>query len=63
MGGRRMQYRIEPRFPCYINGGCLPNTCYFVQVKQEGFLFDKWVDVKGFATEQKAREFIEMLES
>lgn len=58
-----MQYRIEPRFPCYINGGCLPNTCYFVQVKQEGFLFDKWVDVKGFATKQKARDFIKMLES
>lgn len=58
-----MQYRIEPHFPCYINGECLPSTCYFVQVKQEGFLFDKWVDVKGFATKQKAREFIKMLES
>ena len=58
-----MQYRIEPRFPCYINGGCLPNTCYFVQVLQEGFLFSKWVDVKGFATMQEARKFKKMLES
>ena len=52
-----MQYRIEPRFPCYINGGCLRNTCYFVQVLQQGLLFDKWVDIKGFATMKKAQEF------
>ena len=61
-----MQYRIEPRFPCYINGECLPSTCYFVQVLIEGFLFSKWVDVKGFAMEIKtasgglAREYIEV---
>jgi hypothetical protein len=34
-----------------------------VQVLKEGFLFSKWVDIKGFATKQKAREFIKMLES
>lgn len=58
-----MKYRIEPRFPCYINGSCLPNTGYFVQVLKEGFLFSKWVDVKGFAIKKKAQEFIKMLES
>lgn len=58
-----MKYRIEPRYPCYFNGGCLPNTGYFVQVLQQGFLSSKWVDIKGFATKEKAQEFKKMLES
>lgn len=58
-----MQYRIEPRYPCYINGGCLPNTCYFVQVLKEGFFLSRWVDIKGFATKKEAQKFKKKLES
>jgi hypothetical protein len=55
------RYRIEHRYPCYPSGGCIPYDGYFVQVLQEGFFFDKWVDVKGFTSRKKAEELLDML--
>ena len=52
-------YRIESRYPCYY--GCIPVTRYFVQRLQEGFLFDKWVDIKGFDSYKKAKELLDIL--
>ena len=37
------KYRIEHRYPCYVNGGCIPYDGYFVQVLKEGFFTDKWL--------------------
>ena len=35
------KYRIEHRYPCYANGGCIPHDGYFVQKLDEGFFTDK----------------------
>ncbi len=50
------KYRIEHRYPCYVNGGCIPHDGYFVQVLKEGFFTDKWGDIKGFGDKKKAEE-------
>lgn len=42
-----VRYRIEHRYPCYANGGCIPHDGYFVQKLKEGLFTDKWVDIKG----------------
>lgn len=48
----RGKYRIITKFPCY--NGVFPITGYFVQRLEEGFLRDKWHDVKGFARRKDA---------
>lgn len=53
------RYRIIHRFPCY--DGCIPVDGYFVQVLKEGFFSDKWVDVKGFASKEKAEQLLKIL--
>lgn len=53
------RYRIVQRFPCY--NGCIPIDGYFVQVLKEGVFFDKWVDVKGFASKEKAEQLLRTL--
>lgn len=55
------KYRIERRYPCYVNGGCIPHDGYFVQKLKEGFFTDKWVDIKGFGDKKKAVELLKML--
>ena len=55
------KYRIEHRYPCYANGGCISYDGYFVQKLKEGFLTDKWVDIKGFGDRKKAEELLEIL--
>lgn len=57
-----MKYRIEPTFPVYFNGSCLPSTGYVLQVLQEGFFRDKWVDVKTFAVKANAERMLKMLQ-
>ena len=52
------RYRIEHRYPCYPGGGCIPYDGYFVQVLQEGFFTDKWVDVKGFGDREIAEKLL-----
>lgn len=56
------KYRIEHRYPCYSNGGCIPYDGYFVQVLQEGFWRSRWVDIKGFGTREKAEQLKKQLE-
>lgn len=57
-----MKYRINPTFPVYFNGDCLPSTGYVLQVLQEGFFRDKWVDVKTFAKKENAEKMLKMLQ-
>ena len=49
------RYRIEHRYPCYANGGCIPYDGYFVQKLEEGFFTDEvsWqkVDPQAAAAE------------
>lgn len=55
------KYRIDHRYPCYANGGCIPYDGYFVQRLEEGFFCDKWVDIKGFGDRERAEELLEIL--
>jgi hypothetical protein len=55
------KFRIEHRYPCYANGGCIPHDGYFVQKLKEGFFTNKWVDIKGFGDKKKAEELLELL--
>lgn len=41
--------------------GCIPVTVYMVQKHVEGFIFDKWVDVKGYSDKRKAEELVKIL--
>lgn len=54
------RYRIQNKYPCY-NGGCIPYDGYFVQVLQEGFFYNKWVDIKGFDNRKRAEELLKQL--
>lgn len=45
------KYRIVSR-PGY--NGCIPITIYWVQVRKDGMLSEKWDDVKGFDTYERA---------
>lgn len=56
----RTKYRIATKFPCY--NGVFPITGYFVQRLEEGWLRDKWVDIKGFDRYEDAKELLEILE-
>lgn len=53
------KYRIEHRYPYYY--GCIPIDIWVVQRLQKGRLFDKWVDIKGFATYDKAEQLLNIL--
>ena len=55
------KYRIEHRYPCYVNGGCIPYDVYFVQKLEEGFFRDKWVDIKGFGDKERAQQLLDLL--
>lgn len=56
----KTKYRITTKFPCYH--GVWPITGYFVQRLEEGWLSDKWVDIKGFDRRQDAEELLKILE-
>jgi len=39
-----------------------PYDGYFVQVLQEGFFTNKWIDVKGFGDRESAEKLLKLLE-
>lgn len=53
-----MLLRIIPE-PHYC--GCIPVTVYMVQKYVEGFIFGKWVNVKGYSDKRKAEELVKIL--
>ena len=55
------RYRIEHKYPYYY--GCIPIDIWVVQRLQSGFFCDKWVDIKGFDTPERAEELLNMLQS
>lgn len=54
-------FRIQAKYPVYVDGGCIPYTIFFVQKLEEGFLFDRWVDIKGFEDRKKAEALLNLL--
>ncbi|MBB4043855.1 hypothetical protein [Bacteroides reticulotermitis] len=42
--------------------GCFPITVWWVQVRKDGFFSDKWVNVKGFDTYQRALDLYNLLQ-
>jgi hypothetical protein len=41
--------------------GVFPITIYWVELYKEGFLFGKWIKIKGFDSKSRAKEFINMM--
>lgn len=41
--------------------GCIPVIVYMVQRYDEGFLFGKWINIKGYSDRRKAEELLKML--
>ena len=55
------RYRIQAKYPVYVNDGCIPYHIFFVQKLEEGFFFDRWVDIKGFEDRTKAEALLKLL--
>ena len=41
--------------------GCIPVTVYMVQKYVGGFIFGKWVNIKGFQDKKKAEALMSLL--
>ena len=41
--------------------GCIPVTVCMVQKYAEGFIFGKWVNIKGYSDRRKAVELMKIL--
>ena len=41
--------------------GCIPVTVYMVQKQVGGFLFSKWVNIKGYSDKKKAVALMSLL--
>lgn len=54
------KYRIEHRYPYY--NGCIPIDIWVVQRLERGCFFDKWIDIKGFDTYERAKELLKLLD-
>lgn len=55
------KFRIHAEYPVYPGGSCIPYTIYFVQKLEEGFFCNKWIDIKGFESRQKAEDLLKLL--
>ena len=47
--------------PMEAYDGCIPVTVYMVQKYVEGFIFGKWVNIKGFSDKKKAYALMSLL--
>ena len=52
-------YRLVSLYPYYK--GCIPITVHMVQKLEEGWLCDKWVNVKGYEDKKKAEQLLKLL--
>lgn len=52
-------YRLVSFYPYY--NGCIPITIYMVQKLKEGWLCDKWVNVKGYEDKKRAEQLLKLL--
>lgn len=43
--------------------GCIPVTVYMVQKHIEGFIFGRWVNIKGYSDRRKAVELVNLLKT
>lgn len=41
--------------------GCIPVTVYMFQKYADGFIFGKWVNIKGYSDRSKAEELMKLL--
>ena len=41
--------------------GCIPIIAYFVQVRKEGLFFERWENIKGFSSYNRALSLYKML--
>lgn len=53
-----MKLRIVP-MEAY--DGCIPVTVYMVQKYYEGFIFGRWVNIKGYSDRRKVAALMSML--
>ncbi len=44
-----------------VYNGCIPVTVYMVQKYVGGFLFGKWVNIKGYSDKKKTVELMSLL--
>ena len=53
-----MKLRIVPM---NAYDGCIPVTVYMVQKYAEGYIYGKWVNIKGFSDKKKAVALMSLL--
>lgn len=53
------RYRVKHIYPYY--DGCIPINVWMVQKLERGIFSDKWVDIKGFDTPEKANQLCDLL--
>lgn len=53
------RYRVQHKYPYY--NGCIPIDVWIVQKLERGLFSDKWVNIKGFDTPEKAQQLCDLL--
>ncbi len=53
------RFRVQHVYPYY--NGCIPIDVWIVQKREEGIFCDKWINVKGFDTPEKAQHLCDLL--
>lgn len=53
------RFRVQHVYPYY--NGCIPIDIWIVQKRERGIFFDKWVNIKGFDTPEKAHKLCDLL--
>lgn len=53
------RFRVKHVYPYY--NGCIPIDVWIVQKREEGIFGDKWINVKGFDTPEKAQQLCDLL--
>ena len=56
------KFRVITKEHCYIGGDIIPHTIFIVQMLKKGFFFDRWIDIRYFRNNRKAKELLKLLE-